>query len=105
MTVEGPALATRTDHHGALRIGDLLASSISDARFLVLNAGSALHTPKLDGVALIGGKRHPCSEAVENTDDCNLRGGRRYTDSTTGLTLLCIQPGCGALHYEHRPMK
>jgi hypothetical protein len=87
-----------------LRTGDVLCSGSSNARFLVLDGGSAACMPRLDGAAMVRGKRQPCSEPVSSGDQCDLQGGRRYVDATTGLTLLCIQPGDGPLFYEDRPM-
>jgi hypothetical protein len=86
------------------RTGDVLCSGASNARFVVLDGGSAAHLPRLGGAAMVRGKRQPCSEPVSSGDQCDLQGGRRYVDPTTGLTLLCIQPGDGALYYEDRPM-
>jgi hypothetical protein len=86
------------------RIGDLLCSGASNARFFVLGGGSAVHLPRLGGATMVRGKPQPCSEPVTSGDQCDLRGGQRYVDPTTGLTLLCIQPGDGALYYEDRPM-
>ena len=86
------------------RTGDFLCSGSSNARFFVLDGGSAVHLPRLGGAAMVRGKPQPCSEPVTSGDQCDVRGGRRYADPTTGLTLLCIQPGYGALYYEDRPM-
>jgi hypothetical protein len=86
------------------RTGDLLCSGASNARFVVLDGGSAAHLPRLGGAPMVHGKPQPCSEPVASGDQWDLRGGRRYVDPTTGLTLLCIQPGDGALCYGDRPM-
>jgi hypothetical protein len=86
------------------RAGDVLFSGTSDARFVALDGGSAAHLPRLGAPAMARGKRQPCSEPVSSRDQCDLQGGRRYADPTTGLTLSCIQPGDGALCREDRPM-
>jgi hypothetical protein len=86
------------------RTGDLLCSGASNARFVVLDGGSAVHLPRLGGAAMVHGTPQRCSEPVTSGDQWDLLGGRRYVDPTTGLTLLCIQPGDGALSYEDRPM-
>jgi hypothetical protein len=84
--------------------GDLLCSGTSNARFVALDGGSAAHLPRLDAAAMARGKRQRYSEPVSGRDQCDLQRGRRYADPTTGLTLLCIQPGDGALCHEDRPM-
>jgi hypothetical protein len=85
------------------RTGDVLCCGSSDARFVVLNGGSAACMPRLGGAAMVRGNRQSCSEPVSSTGQCDLQGGRRYADPATGLTLLCIQPGDGPLCYEDRP--
>jgi hypothetical protein len=85
--------------------GDVLCNSVSDARFLVIAPGAAASMPSLNGVALCRGNPQPCSKKlVPAAVDCDLQGGRRYVDKTTGLTLLCIWPGGGSLRHEGRPM-
>jgi hypothetical protein len=86
------------------RTGDVLCSGASNARFFVVDGGSAARMPRLGGAKMARGERQPCSEPVSGGDQCVLQGGRRYVDPATGLTLLCIQPGEGALSYEDRPM-
>ena len=86
------------------RTGDVLCSGTSNARFVVLDGGSAAHLPRLGGAAMARGKRQPCSEPVSGGDQCDLQGGWRYVDPVSGLTLTCIQSGDGALCYEDRPM-
>jgi hypothetical protein len=86
------------------RAGDVLCSGTSNARFVVLDGGSAAWLPWLGGAAMVRGKRQPCSEPVSSRVQCDLQGGRRYADPTTGLKLVCIQSGDGALCYEGRAM-
>jgi hypothetical protein len=86
------------------RTGNILCSGASKARFFVVDGGSAMHLPKLGETDMIRGERQPWSEPVSGRNQCDLQGGWRYVDSMTGLTLLCIQPGDGALYYEGRPM-
>ena len=83
--------------------GDVLCSSDSQARFLVIEVGSATGMPKLGGRRLSRGKPLPCS-AVEAVSGAELQVGRRYADPVTGLTLLCIAPGRGALSFEGRTL-
>jgi hypothetical protein len=82
--------------------GDVLFSAVSDARFLVTDAGAAAAMPSIDEVPLVLGRREPCSKAVRFTRDDDLSGGQRYVDAVTGLTLLCIWPGRGSLGYQGR---
>jgi hypothetical protein len=82
--------------------GDVLCSAVSDARFLVVDPGTAVSMPCLDGMRLFRGKPHPCSMAACSAADCELQGGQCYVDPVTGLTLLCIWPGRGTLHYDGR---
>jgi hypothetical protein len=84
--------------------GDVLLSTISDARFLVLDAGTAVRLPSLGGVPLSRGKPQPCSKACCAPPDCEMHGGERYVDPVTRLTLLCIWPGRGPLCYEGRQL-
>lgn len=82
--------------------GDVLFSAVSDARFLVTDPGTAAAMPSIDEVPLIRGRREPCSKAVHFDREDDLRGGRRYVDAVTGLTVLCIWPGRGSLGYQGR---
>jgi hypothetical protein len=84
--------------------GDVLRSPVSDARFLVIAAGRATGMPSLDGVPTVRGTLQPCGAAGDTHAGGELRGGRRYRDVVTGLTLLCIRPGAGSLRYEGRPL-
>lgn len=83
--------------------GDVLCSPDSQARFLVLEVGSALGMPKLGSRLLARGRPLPCSTA-EAVDGAELHVGRRYVDLVTGLTLLCIAPGRGTLRFEGRTL-
>jgi hypothetical protein len=87
-----------------LCFGDVLCNSVSDARFLVIDSGTAVRMPALDGIALLHGKPQPCSKLAHSAAECELQGGRRYVDPTTGLTLLCIWPGRGSLRYDGKQM-
>jgi hypothetical protein len=82
--------------------GDVLCSPVSDARFLVIDAGAAIAMPSVDGVPMSRGKLQGCSAAGGAPTGGDLHGGRRYTDPTSGLTLLCIRPGRGRLCHEGR---
>jgi len=84
--------------------GDILHSPVSSARFLVIDAGTAVSMPTIGDVPLVRGRARPCSAAVEPTGQCELQGGRRYVDVTRGLTLLCVWPGPGSLAHEGRPL-
>lgn len=83
-------------------VGDVLCSTVSDARFLVTDPGAAVGMPTINGVRLVQGTGQPCSNAVHSTGDYELEGGRRYVDRVTGLTVLCIRPGQGSLLYQGR---
>ena len=85
-----------------LNMYDVLRSSVSDARFLVLDAGTAGGLPSIGGVELFPGEPGACSMARGPAVDDDLRGGQRYIDAVTGLTLLCIQSGHGPLCYQGR---
>ena len=85
-----------------LSCDEVLCSSVSDGRFLVIDPGTASVVPSLNGAAMFRGERQPCSTAVGGAADCELRGGQRYIDVVTGLTLLCIRPGRGRLCYGGR---
>jgi len=85
------------------RSGDVLCSPVSDARFLVIEPGTAAGMPSLAGVVLSPGEPHPCSKAAEATG-CDVEGGGRYFDPITELSLLCIWPGRGSLRYEDREL-
>jgi hypothetical protein len=85
-------------------VGDVLCSSVSDARFLVIDPAGALRIPSLNGVELFHGKPQPCSMVARFAAGCELQGGRRYADPISGFTLMCIWPGRGSLHYEGRPL-
>jgi hypothetical protein len=82
--------------------GDVLCSPVSDARFLVIDTGAAIAMPCVDGVPMSRGKLQACSAAGGVRSGGELRGGQRYTDPATGLTLLCIRPGRGRLCHEGR---
>jgi len=84
--------------------GDVLCASVSDARFLIIDPGTAVRMPSLDGVPLDRGKPQPCSRPPLPADDCHLLGGQQYVDRVTGLTLLCVWPGRGSLTCEGRRM-
>ena len=99
--VRGNGAATMNERPG---FGDVLCTAASDARLLVVGPGAAVRMPSLDGVALRPGKGQPCSKAALFAADCELRGGSRYADPLTGLTLLCVWPGRGALRYDGRQM-
>jgi hypothetical protein len=83
-------------------VGDVLCSTVSDARFLVTDPGAAVGMPTIKGVPLVRGTRQPCSNAVHSTGDYELEGGRRYVDAVSGLTVLCIRPGQGSVGYQGR---
>jgi hypothetical protein len=85
-----------------LNRGDVLCSSESAARFLVLDAGVAAGVPSVNGVVMFRGIRRPCSAVAEAETGCDLQGGVRYVDVVTGLVLLCIRPGRGLLSYGGR---
>jgi hypothetical protein len=89
---------------GGPSTGDVLCSTESNARFVVLDSGCAAQLPRLGGAALVRGEKQACSMPVPSGDQHDLQGGQCYIDQTTGLTLLCIQPGNGALCYEDRLM-
>jgi hypothetical protein len=88
--------------------GDILHSPVSSARFLVIDAGTAVSMPTIGDVPLVRGRARPCSAAVEPTGQGELQGelqgGRRYVDEARGLTLLCVWPGPGSLAHEGRPL-
>jgi len=85
-----------------LQPGEVLCSTVSGARFIVIRTGTALGMPSIDGVALFRGQLRPCSTMAQLRADCELQGGLRYTDPVTGLMLQCIWPGRGSLRYEGR---
>lgn len=82
--------------------GEVLCSSVSDARFLVIERGTAEGMPSISDVVMFCGTRQPCSTLGDPDVDCELRGGLCYVDVVTGLTLLCIRPGRGPLCFEGR---
>jgi hypothetical protein len=81
---------------------EVLRSSVSDATFLVIEPGSADSMPTMNAVAMFKGRLRSCSTTADPATDCDLRGGERYVDVVTGLTLLCVWPGRGVLCYEGR---
>ena len=82
---------------------DVLSSSASRARFLVIETGIADGMPSINGgVMMSRGKPQACSTAKGLEADGDLRGGERYVDVVTGLTLLCVRPGRGPLCYDGR---
>ena len=84
------------------KLGDVLRSPVSSARFLVIDPGTAASMPTIGDVPLVRGKAQPCSTAVDSAGQCELQGGRRYVDVRGGLTLLCVWPGLGSLRHEGR---
>jgi hypothetical protein len=86
-----------------LRGGDVLCSSVSAARFVVIDAGQAGATPTIDGVPMVPGKPQPCGTARLG-QALPLRAGARYVDTTTGMIMLCVRSGDGSLECEGRPM-
>jgi len=88
--------------NGRPRIGEVLLSPTADARFLVINPGTAMSLPTLSGVPLVRGRRRASSSATRSEVDWQLKGGRRYVDVVSGLRLLCIWPGQGWLQCEGR---
>jgi hypothetical protein len=86
------------------KLGDVLRSPVSSARFLVIDPGRAVSMPTIEDVPLVRGRAQPCSAAAEPAGRCELQGGRRYVDAAKGLTLLCVWPGLGSLRYEGRPL-
>ena len=85
-----------------LNMYDVLRSSVSDARFLILDTGNADGIPSIGGVEMLPGEPGACSLARGPAPDDDLRGGQRYVDAVTGLTLFCIQSGRGPLCYQGR---
>jgi hypothetical protein len=86
------------------KLGDVLRSPVSSARFLVIDPGTAASMPTIGDVPLVRGRAQPCSAAIEQAGQCELQGGRRYVDVPKGLTLLCVWPGPGSLRCEGRPL-
>jgi hypothetical protein len=84
--------------------GDVLCGPVSEARFLVVAPGNAAHMPSVDDLPLVRGRPMPCSTPAGLPGQYDLRGGQRYIDPLTGLTLLCVWPGRGSLCYEGRPL-
>jgi hypothetical protein len=89
---------------GRPRIGEVLLSPVADSRFLVISPGTAVSLPTMDGVPLLRGTRRASGPATQSEGEWQLKGGRRYVDSVTGLRLLCIWPGPGRLHVEGRAL-
>jgi hypothetical protein len=89
--------------HGP-RTGDVLCSPESDARFLVIDPGTAVGMPSLAGVTLSPGEPHPCSKVADATTGRDIEGGERYFDPITALSLLCIWPGKGSLRFDDREL-
>jgi hypothetical protein len=87
------------------RCDDVLCSSVSDVRLLLIEVGAAESMPAVDGVVMVRGTPLPCSIADRSTADGELRAGRRYVDVVSGLTLLCIRPGRGVLCYQGRRLR
>lgn len=87
-----------------LRPWDVLCSPASEARFVVIEAGTAKAAPETGGAVMVRGKRQRCSIVEIPAADCDLLGGQRYADPVTGLVLLCVRPGRGPLCYEGRQM-
>lgn len=84
--------------------GDVLCNRASNARFMVIDPGGALGMPSVDGIPMSRGTRQPCGAVGEAPPDGEFRGGHRYRDPISGLTLLCIWPGRGVLCYGDRQM-
>jgi len=58
--------------------------------------------PSIDDVPMVRGVHQSCSTRAEPSD--GLRGGQRYLDTVSGLSLLCIRPGPGCLTFAGRTM-
>jgi hypothetical protein len=86
-----------------IECGDLLCSPVSTARFIVVAAGTAVEMPTVDGVPLAPSRPQPCA-ATRRGQPFPLRGGQRYVDTQTGLIIMCVQPGDGALQYAGRSL-
>jgi hypothetical protein len=84
---------------------DVLCSSVSDVRLLVVEVAAADSMPVVDGVAMFRGAPVPCSIANRPTTVGEMRAGRRYTDVVSGLTLLCIRTGRGVPSYQGRQLR
>jgi hypothetical protein len=86
------------------RYDDVLCSPTSEAQFLVIDPGAANDMPSLNGAVMYPGRPQACSTAADGAAESELRGGQRYVDVVTDLTLLCIRPGSGQLRYQGRSL-
>jgi hypothetical protein len=86
------------------RWNDLLSTRHSDARFLVVAPGTAKAMPELNAVEMMPDVPRACGTFGSPAEGDDLQLGRRYVDSVTGLTLLCVWPGSGFLSYRGRPL-
>jgi hypothetical protein len=84
--------------------GLVLCGPTSEARFIVMEVGTATTMPSLAHDVVVQGSRMACGTDASATGDTGLQGGRRYRDHVTGLTLMCIWPGEGPLAYEGREL-
>jgi hypothetical protein len=96
---EVPAAATE------LSSGAVLAGAGDGPVFLVVDPGTATAMPSCSGVPLHRSRPLPCSlPDAPSTGRGMVRAGSRLADPPTGLRLLCIRSGPGALTYTGRPM-
>jgi hypothetical protein len=86
-----------------LLCGGVLRSVVSTASFVVVDGCEGLEMPRVDGVPLEYGEPQRCGTSVVGRE-FSLRGGYRYIDGVTGLTLLCVYPGTGTLEYQARQL-
>jgi hypothetical protein len=88
-----------------LRPGQRLHSAVCDAQVVVVRAPSTAVEVGCGGAPLLGDGQEPDGSGVlrPGLGDGPLLG-KRYSDDESGLELLCIRAGEGALTVDGRPL-